>query len=282
MSTNEAFSALDCDTTNNPHSIPTNPIDPINMDKSVGSFCDANQSNLNHSTLQTQLLSLRVMSKQKWNQYKNRYLKIQKTALSTMQTLPCYDQNVIHSVKASFDLSHKIPSTSCYMNPQERNSRICEQSNPIQAGASATPANDKHGQGKTSNTGFIVQINLLTSNAQAIDSTKIKKSLRSLFEQQSALDSSQLPTLSEIAFIDVSDRRIEFKPDGSLKMKCYIRTNQLMSANKLTGEEFRKHLTELLGNNVQLENVALLDEHEFQLYWSSVNQSKQNNNRRFK
>jgi len=115
-------------------------------------------------------------------------------------------------------------------------------------------------------------MSLATSNAQELDAGKLRKALRALFDQQG--NESPLPQSNEIAFIDVSDRMIEFMADGTYKQRCYIRTHQLESARKLLTEEGRSQLARLVVPGLQLEDVSFLNDQEVAQYWTLANASK--------
>lgn len=253
---------------------------------------------------------LRVMSKQSWNQYKNRYLKLQRSVAPQTNNFSMNNNYQCEDLLVNLDLARKqqqqkrkkAPLNSTLKRTGQTGKR-CSFSN---ADTEVSPS--KQGAGTSASIcSNIVQLVLQTNKAQAIESGRIRRNLRTFFETASSSKADDpnsalpppLPSPSDIAFIDC-EHGIHFQTDGSMQLTVFIRTHDAESAAKLVlnddGDEkkdddgdresttnapatnFRQLLNAHLGSSVTLKKVALLDKVAIENYWALVNQSKGRNN----
>lgn len=261
-------------------------------DKSKQNTSDKSPFNLNQ---------LRVMSKQRWNQYKNRYLKLQRSVAPQNNRFAMNDDYHCSDLLVNLDLIKKRQQSK--KKPISNNSpKVTRQSGKNSSFSKHTDSFQTNVESTSTSNSNIVQLVLQTNKAQSIESGRIRRSLRNFFETahskfaDSSSDLPPLPSASDIAFIDC-EQRIHFQADGSMQLTAFIRTHNAESAAKMvlnddndvdedsTNEQstakpaknFRQLLNVYLGNGVTLKKVVLLDKTAIDNYWALVNQSKGRN-----
>lgn len=235
---------------------------------------------------------LRVMSKQRWIQCKNRYRQLLRTAYATTtRPLPLNIGDLCKAVRdrlrlstpapvpASDDHAAKLPKQA---NQKQQYAKRRMHQCPSNANKKARTNNNSLVQAHTNHSSNhhvpkqvpagsvakeqgsrMVRITLATFNAKKkLDADKLHKGLCALFDKQG--NESALPHSREFAFINVVD--CVLLTNGVYKPKCYISTYQLESASKLLSEQGRNLLARLVGPRLKLEEVRFLSDREVVQY----------------
>ncbi|KAJ6216054.1 hypothetical protein RDWZM_010554 [Blomia tropicalis] len=213
------------------------------------------EKNANNSTVLQESMSdlkkLRVMSKQRWIQYRNRYQKLQKQAQKYSLSLIEKRNSFKITILESLNLDQKTPVNNSYpVNCKDK---------------SLNMDNERH-----SNQCNIIQIELSSHELNDFDRAELCDKFCNIFAKP--FHDGTMPSKDDISCIDIRHRNIRLDSDsGQLIQTIYIRTVQPEMATYLVSNDFICKFQKSLPKRVKVTKVIKLDPLAVSGYWTLLN-----------
>ncbi|KPM10431.1 hypothetical protein QR98_0089860 [Sarcoptes scabiei] len=201
----------------------------------------------------------RFLSKTEWNRYKNRYLRLQKK--SRQQMFIWHQKN--QQIKESLDLALIQRKTL-----QER-----QQTGPNKEMLRKSIAHKEfHNIPKSHANVVCLKITDITTSK--IDFSYVRKVIKQILNVVQTQSTNDLMNPNDLAYIDTSNRTMQFAIDCPLIQKIFLRIKNSRSAHKLISEEYFQSLRENLKFYGRLISAEVLNHTEVVQYWKTVASKK--------